>query len=159
MEQRIEALEKRLSSNKSQDSSPKPSTIPDTIKNFQKEIIRLESENSQLKKAHSTSVSCSSSCSSSSSSDSSSSESESEDNEEGEAEDGKNKNSNPEDGNAQDVDTGYESGQSNKKSLDPNEEKEVIVINTQQEDEKPEENEEIFDDTISVNCITSTSQS
>ena len=88
------------------------------------------------------------------------SESESEDNEEGEeAEDGKNKNSNPEDGNAQDVDTGYESGQSNKKSLDPNEEKEVIVINTQQEDEKPEENEEIFDDTISVNCITSTSQS
>ena len=111
MEQRIEALEKRLSSNKSQDS-PKPSpnnqvsTIPDTIKNFQKEITRLESENSQLKKAHSTSVSCSSSCSSSSSSDSSSSESESEDNEEGEeAEDGKNKNSNPEDGNAQDVDT------------------------------------------------------
>merc|ERR1739837_23514 len=60
MEQRIEALEKRLSSNKSQDSSPKPSTIPDTIKNFQKEIIRLESENSQLKKAHSTSVSCTS---------------------------------------------------------------------------------------------------
>merc|ERR1712029_279452 len=112
------------------------------------EIIRLESENSQLKKAHSTSVSCTSaSCSSSSSSESSSSESESE--EEEEEEDIK------DDGNVQDVDTGYESGQSNKKSLDPNEEKEVVVINT--EDEKPEE--EIHDDTISVNCITSTSQS
>merc|ERR1719411_714226 len=118
MEQRIEALEKRLSNKSSQESSPKPSNhqVSDTIKHFQKEIHRLESENSQLKKAHSTSVSCSS-CSSSSSSDSSSSESESEDEEEVEE--------------SKDVDTGYESGQSNKKSMDPNEEKEVVVIRNQ----------------------------
>ena len=151
MEQRIEALEKRLSNKSSQESSPKPSNhqVSDTIKHFQKEIHRLESENSQLKKAHSTSVSCSS-CSSSSSSDSSSSESESEDEEVEESKDS----------NVQDVDTGYESGQSNKKSMDPNEEKEVVVIRNQdQNSEEKVQEEEIHDDTISVNCITSTSQS
>jgi len=169
MEQRIEALEKRLSTKSQEEETPKPSpdeTISDTIKHFQKEIHRLESENSQLKKVNSSnSASCSSCSSSSDSSDSSGSSS---DNDSEEEEDGPNRPNNDAQINIdskkngtkikfeiQDVDTGYESGQSNKKSaIDPNEEKEVVVNN-----EDIEQSTEHCSDSISVNCITSTSQS
>ena len=168
MEQRIEALEKRLSSKGQEEEPPKPmpdETMSDTIKHFQKEIYRLESENSQLKKAHSSSNSCTNSSCSDSSSDSSDSSGSSSDNDsdQEEVEDLINDAQITIENSSklkikkilEDVDTGYESGQSNKKSgIDPNEEKEVVVNN----EDDPEETEP-KSDSISVNCITSTSQS
>ena len=172
MEQRIEALEKRLSNKSQEEESPKPveetdETISDTIKHFQKEIHRLKSENSQLKQVQSNSASCSNSCSSSSSSESSDSSCSSSDDDSDQEENLIEAQINP-DAKAkrgkiqkvlevQDVDTGYESGQSNKKSaIDPNEEKEVVVNNEEIEQKDLAEN---CSDSISVNCITSTSQS
>lgn len=166
MEQKIESLEKRLAaSTKKVKAVNNEENMADTIKRFQKEIQRLETENDKLKHKNACSSSCASSCCSSSESDSeSSSESSDDSSDSSEDED--------EDSqvnlakidkmlkmavDAQD-DTGYESGQSNglKKalltehttnSIDPNEEKEVSV--NIDEDEVP--------DLISVNCITSTS--
>ena len=177
MEQRIEALEKRLSTKSQEEEAPKPTpdeTMSDTIKHFQKEIHRLESENSQLKKAHSSnSASCTNSSCSDSSSDSSDSSGSSSDND-SDQEDIENindaqinfdSNSKLKRGTKilEDVDTGYESGQSNKKSgMDPNEEKEVVVNNEEEVNVKAgdiEHKSEQCSDSISVNCITSTSQS
>jgi len=96
MEEKIEALEKRLSrqssttdnvaetatdQNKNQDDTNSKEAMANTILKFQKEIQRLESENDQLKlkSIQNTAVhpGCSSSCSSSSESDDSESDSDS----------------------------------------------------------------------------------
>ena len=137
MEQKIEALEKRLSNNDQEKTNTKE-TMAATIKEFQSEIQRLESENIKLKNKKNCS-SCSSSCSSSdsedSSSDSESSESSSSESEDEEIDEKKEilKNQNQ---NQVNDDTGYESGQSNKM-------KNTEVVKTKEE--------------ISDNCITSTS--
>jgi len=154
MEQKIEALEGRLSNNEEKTITTKESMAA-TIKQFQSEIQRLESENSQLKiqkrvkKGNCSSCSSSSGSSSSEDSDDSSSDSSSSDDDSDNDDQEKvlmvKKTSEVTD------DTGYESGQSHKQSkvangggLDPNEEKEVVVGNNGQEE-------------ISDNCITSTS--
>lgn len=187
MEQKIEALEKRLKSGSSGSATPNnaaatASTSKDmesTIRQFQKEIQRLESENDQLKQNKSCTSSCSSSSCSSSESEDSSSDSSSDEAEE----ELRNEAINPENNemktfkkkklNDDDIqdDTGYESGQSNKKlhsmksqenenttGIEPNEEKEVAVAaDATSKDEEEHEDEECCPDLISVNCISSTS--
>jgi protein HEXIM1/2 len=175
MEGRIETLEKRLSTSENS-TKPEPSSssedteMAETIRGYQKEIQRLESENDQLKLTTRASCSsCSNSCcsSSSSDSDSSSSDSESEHGEEEDAQvnldklDVKKKKLIKEDS-AQD-DTGYESSQSgvkpknasNGSMIAPNVEKEVVIV--VQDAAAVETIEDRCPDLISVNFITSTS--
>jgi len=147
MEQKIEALEKCLKTDRA--LSKREDNTDDTIRQFQKEIQRLEKENDRLKTAKGCS-SCSCSSDDSDSDSDSSTTSDSSSSSEDEAE--------PilikklfQDVSAQD-DTGYESGQSKANGLDPNEEKEVVVNRKEGGAAAVGEQQMISD-----NCITSTS--
>jgi len=155
MEKKIDALEKCLNTNK--EITKKEDNNEETIRQFQKEILRLETENDRLKTAKGcSSCSCSSDeQESGSDSDSSSSSSSSSEDEEEEI-------TEPilikklfQDVSAQD-DTGYESGQSKANGLDPNEEKEVVVNHKEANVVTATATGE-RQMMISVNCITSTS--
>ncbi len=169
MEQKIEALEKRLNGKANTNSEGQSVEVDkveigEKIKLFQKEIQRLESENDELKRNTVACSSCSSCCSSSSSSDEDDSSSDSgSSNSDDDCNEGRNQDpdinaksldkakTNTEEG--QDNDTGYESGQSTIKPVQDLEDMESDVKTSG----SPVEESDPCPELISVNCITSTS--
>jgi len=181
MEQKIEALEKRLSlSHKALNKSTDEMTH--TIQNFQTEIRRLETENDRLKSKRGTRncTSCSTSSSSDSSSESSDSESSSDDDDsssDSESEETETRNLAPEvkttidqmirkalgENDPQD-DTGYESGNSHKNNAGDGAKIDTLDSGSTTSTSSGKANTTTATTTttklsasISVNCITSTS--